>query len=104
MGAPWAQGQACTRQIENLVTAITASDKALREASASLAEWGPPELRKLNMNTREKSEIRELTAAALEEVTGGQLVCATGAHLKTATVEMRETRTPVAHFGGIPIY
>jgi hypothetical protein len=55
------------------------------------------------MNTREKSEIRELTAAELEEVTGGQ-VCATGAHLKTATVEVRETRTPVAYFGGIPIY
>ena len=61
------------------------------------------QLRKLNMNTREKSKIRELTAAELEEVTGGQ-VCATGAHLKTATVEVRETRTPVAYFGGIPIY
>jgi hypothetical protein len=56
------------------------------------------------MNTREKSEIRELTAAELEEVTGG-LVCATGEHLKTATLDVREPRgTPVAYFGGIPIY
>ena len=62
------------------------------------------QLRKLNMNTREKSKIRELTAAELEEVTGG-LVCATGEHLKTATLDVREPRgTPVAYFGGIPIY
>jgi hypothetical protein len=62
------------------------------------------QLRKLNMNTREKSNIRELTAAELEEVTGGQLVCATGAHLKDGVMTVREARTPVAYFGGIPIY
>jgi hypothetical protein len=62
------------------------------------------QLRKLNMNTREKSNIRELTAAELEEVTGGQLVCATGAHLKDGVMTVRESRTPVAYFGGIPIY
>ena len=49
------------------------------------------------------SRDRELRDDALEEVTGGQ-VCATGAHYKTATMEVRETRTPVAYFGGIPIY
>jgi hypothetical protein len=66
------------------------------------AEWSA-RLRKLNMNTREKSEIRELTAAELEEVTGGNLVCATGAHIQQATLTVRE-RTPVANFGGILIY
>jgi hypothetical protein len=55
------------------------------------------------MNTREKSEIRELTAAEREEVTGG-LVCATGVHLETAKLDVREIRTPVGYFGGIPIY
>ena len=55
------------------------------------------------MNTREKSKIRELTAAELEEVTGGQ-VCATGAHIKNGLMTVREARTPVAYFGGIPIY
>ena len=58
------------------------------------------------MNTREKSKIRELTAAELEEVTGG-LACATGEHLKTAQLDVRVSEprgTPVAYFGGIPIY
>ena len=61
-------------------------------------------LRKLNMNTREKSKIRELTAAELEEVSGGQQVCAKGEHFKTAQLDVRVSGTPVAYFGGIPIY
>jgi hypothetical protein len=55
------------------------------------------------MNTREKSKIRELTVAELEEVSGGQ-VCAKGEHIKSAVITVREERTPVAYFGGIPIY
>jgi hypothetical protein len=54
------------------------------------------------MNTREKSEIRELTTAELEEVTGG--ACATGVHLIEGQLSVREPRTPVGYFGGIPIY
>ena len=57
------------------------------------------------MNTREKSEIRELTAAELEEVTGG--ACANGAHIQTAILTTRDAqapRTPVGSFGGILIY
>jgi hypothetical protein len=46
----------------------------------------------------------ELTAAELEEVTGGNLVCANGAHIQQGTLTVREPRTPVAYFGGIPIY
>ena len=56
------------------------------------------------MNTREKSKIRELTAAELEEVSGGQQVCAKGEHFKTAQLDVRVSGTPVAYFGGIPIY
>ena len=56
------------------------------------------------MNTRERSEIREVTAAELEEVTGGNLVCANGAHIKEGVLTVREPRTPVGYFGGIPIY
>ena len=62
------------------------------------------QLRKLNMNTREKSKIRELTAAELEEVSGGQQACAKGEHIKSAVITVREERAPVAYFGGIPIY
>ena len=58
-------------------------------------------LRKLNMTPREKSKIRELTATELEEVSGGQQVCAKGEHIKSAVIT---ARTPVAYFGGIPIY
>lgn len=56
------------------------------------------------MSTKEKSEIRELTAVELEEVTGGNLVCANGAHIIKAGMTVREPRTPVGYFGGIPIY
>jgi hypothetical protein len=55
------------------------------------------------MSIRETSEIRELTEVELEEVTGGN-TCANGAHIKEATLTVREPRTPVAYFGGIPIY
>jgi bacteriocin-like protein len=55
------------------------------------------------MNAQERSEIRELTATELEQVTGGLLVCANGAHFKEASVSTR-SRTPVGSFGGILIY
>jgi hypothetical protein len=54
------------------------------------------------MNVQETNEIRELTAPELDEVMGG--VCANGAHLKDGQLTVRETRTPVAYFGGYPIF
>jgi len=57
------------------------------------------------MNTRETNEIRELTTAELDEVMGA--ACANGAHINEATLTVRDgqaPRTPVAYFGGIPIY
>ena len=63
---------------------------------------------KTNDTSRDELTIndlnRELRDDELDEMTGGLQVCATGAHYKTATMEVRETRTPVAYFGGIPIY
>jgi hypothetical protein len=42
-----------------------------------------------DMNTRETTEIRELTATELEQVTGGSLMqyCATGKHFKTVSLD-----------------
>jgi hypothetical protein len=54
------------------------------------------------MNTREKSEIRELTAAELEEATGG--TCAKGTHFKTASLSSRGTQdTPSTPVGIIAV-
>ena len=57
----------------------------------------------LNMNTTEKDEIRELNEVELEQMTGG-LHCASGQHIKTATLVTGNPRTPVAYFGGYPIF
>lgn len=54
------------------------------------------------MNTREKSEIHELTATELEEATGG--TCAKGAHFKTAPLSSRSTQdTPSTPVGIIAV-
>jgi hypothetical protein len=50
------------------------------------------------------SRDRELRDHELDGVTGGLQVCANGAHIQQATVTVREPRTPVAYFGGIPIF
>ena len=54
------------------------------------------------MNVEETNETK-LTALELDEVTGGK-ACANGAHLKDAHLFIREPRTPVAYFGGYPIF
>jgi hypothetical protein len=54
------------------------------------------------MNTRETSGMRELTASELEEVTGA--ACAQGQHIKEASMSSATSRTPVAYFGGYPIF
>ena len=59
---------------------------------------------KTNDTSKLASRDRELRDHELDEVTGGLQVCANGAHIQQATLTVREPRTPVAYFGGIPIF
>ena len=57
---------------------------------------------KTNDTSKLASRGRELRDDELDGVTGG--ACANGAHIQQATLTVREPRTPVAYFGGIPIF
>jgi hypothetical protein len=59
---------------------------------------------KTNDTSTLASRDRELRDDELDEVTGGAKTCANGAHIQQATLTVREPRTPVAYFGGIPIF
>ena len=59
---------------------------------------------KTNDTSKLANRDRELRDDELNEVTGGVKACANGAHIQQASLTVREPRTPVANFGGIPIF
>jgi hypothetical protein len=70
----------------------------------STLAWMEKIMSKTNDTSTLASRDRELRDDELDEVTGGAKTCANGAHIQQATLTVREPRTPVAYFGGIPIF